>query len=49
VATGPNTSCGDTTGGNVDTGGFLTAPILGCPTLCAPPGDKTYLPLIFKS
>jgi LPXTG-motif cell wall-anchored protein len=31
TATGPNTPGADTVGGNVDTSGFLTAPILGCP------------------
>jgi hypothetical protein len=31
AATGPNTPGADTVGGNVDTSGFLTAPILGCP------------------
>jgi CSLREA domain-containing protein len=30
VATGPNTPGGDTVGGNVDTSGYLTEPILGC-------------------
>jgi CSLREA domain-containing protein len=31
AATGPNTPGADTTGGSVDTSGFLTTPILGCP------------------
>jgi hypothetical protein len=35
AAAGPDTPCADTTGGNVDTSGFLAAPILGCPTSCA--------------
>jgi CSLREA domain-containing protein len=35
AATGPNTSCADTTGGNVNTAGFLSAPILGCPANCS--------------
>jgi hypothetical protein len=31
AATGPNTPGADTTSGNVDTSGFQTVPILGCP------------------
>ncbi|MFB0536151.1 MAG: hypothetical protein ACETWR_14340, partial [Anaerolineae bacterium] len=36
--TGPNTPGADTVGGNVDTSGFLTAPILGCPGTARPSG-----------
>ena len=39
AATGPNTPGADTVGGNVDTGGFLTAPIPGCL-------PHVYLPLV---
>ena len=41
AATGPNTPGADTVGGNVDTSGYLTEPILGC-TL------YVYLPLVLK-
>ena len=41
AATGPNTPGADTVGGNVDTSGYLTEPILGC-------GFYVYLPLVLK-
>ncbi len=41
AATGPNTPDADTVGGNVDTSGYLTEPILGC-------GFYVYLPLVLK-
>jgi hypothetical protein len=41
AATGPNTPGADTVGGNVDTSGYLTEPILGC-------GPYIYLPLVLK-
>jgi hypothetical protein len=41
AATGPNTPSADTVGGNVDTSGYLTEPILGC-------GFYVYLPLVLK-
>jgi hypothetical protein len=41
AATGPNTPGADTVGGNVDTSGYLTTIILGCPYI-------VYLPLILK-
>jgi hypothetical protein len=41
AATGPNTPGADTVGGNVDTSGHLTVPILGC-------GFDVYLPLVLK-
>jgi len=40
AATGPNTPGADTVGGNVDTSGYLAAPILGC--------GYIYLPLVLK-
>jgi hypothetical protein len=40
-AYGPNTPGADTVGGNVDTSGYLTEPILGC-------GPYVYLPLVLK-
>jgi hypothetical protein len=47
AATGPNTPDADTTDGNVDTSGFLAAPILGCPSggLSA----EVYLPIVVKN
>ncbi|MBN1217952.1 MAG: hypothetical protein JXM69_03400 [Anaerolineae bacterium] len=46
AATGPNTPGADTTSGNVDTSGFLTAPILGCP---GGSSGMVYLPLVVKN
>jgi len=42
AATGPNTPGADTVGGNVDTSGYLTEPILGCVFY------DVYLPLVLK-
>jgi hypothetical protein len=47
AATGPNTPGADTTSGNVDTSGFLAAPILGCPS--GGYSGKIYLPLVVKN
>jgi hypothetical protein len=41
AATGPNTPGADTTGGSVNTSGFLTAPVFNC-------GFKIYLPMVVK-
>ena len=42
-ATGPDTPGADTTGGNVNTSGYLTAPILGCAFCSLPPMLKLLL------
>jgi hypothetical protein len=51
AATGPNTPGADTTSGNVDTSGFLTAPILGCPdgSSGGSGSERVYLPIIVRS
>jgi CSLREA domain-containing protein len=51
AATGPNTPDADTTGGNVDTSGFLTSPILGCPSggSGASGSEEVYLPILVRN
>jgi CSLREA domain-containing protein len=47
AATGPNTPDADTTSGNVDTSGFLAAPILGCPGSGL--SGAVYLPIVVEN
>jgi CSLREA domain-containing protein len=47
AATGPNTPGADTTSGNVNTSGFLAAPILGCPS--GGGSGVVYLPIVVKN